>query len=357
MNNLFELKTLLGSHRKILGASFLMGTLAAAGVSLTMKNVYTADAKLMAPVSQGSGLGGLLAGLAMDAGSPLKNPNDLYIGLLRSRIVTDKVIQQHDLQKSWAAGSMDDVRDRLSGAIKGVAGKDGLIRIEVTSTEPKEAALLANSLSEALMDAASTIGVTEASSRRKFLDRQVKQTQADLERAELSLRKVQERTGIMNIQLDMQADMATAVALEGRLAAQEASLASLMQYSADGNAQVLQAKAEIKALKDRVAKLRNPELSNLGEHGAEYLHAYREARTMEAKLTALTKFLEEAKLDEARTYAPLQWVDPAVEPTNKSGPKRSIITLFGGFLSLLGALAYIVLFRANAEQRPQGEAL
>src|SRR5438094_293739 len=93
--NLLDLLIVLAKHKKlVLGIPFAVA-IAAAIVSLLLPNVYTGTTRMLPPQQSASAasalltqLGGALGGLTGAAGGALgRNPNDLYIGMLKSRTV------------------------------------------------------------------------------------------------------------------------------------------------------------------------------------------------------------------------------------------------------------------------------
>lgn len=266
MNNLLELKDLLVKNGKSLGAAAVIGAALAAGGSLLMKNVYTADAKLMVPTSSNSTLNGLVASIAGGA-NPMRNPADTYIGLLRSRTVLDAVIESQKLSEAWGAASKDDLRDRLSSSTKAYLGKDNLIHVEVTTPNPETSRDLANAMAQALLSGSSRLGITEASARRAFLEEQLAKVSRELQQAEENLKAVRNKTGILNLQSDAQADYTAAASLEARIAAKEGLLAGLKQSATSNNPDVVQAQAELDVLKARYNQLREFEFRGNLPHG------------------------------------------------------------------------------------------
>lgn len=351
MNNLLELKDLLVKNGKSLGAAAVIGAALAAGGSLLMKNVYTADAKLMVPTSSNSTLNGLVASIAGSA-NPMRNPADTYIGLLRSRTVLDAVIESQRLSEAWGAASKDDLRDRLSSSTKAYLGKDNLIHVEVTTPNPETSRDLANAMAQALLSGSSRLGITEASARRAFLEEQLAKVSRELQQAEENLKAVRNKTGILNLQSDAQADYTAAASLEARIAAKEGQLAGLKQSATSNNPDVVQAQAELDVLKARYNQLREPKLNGQSENAAEFMKAFRAVKLQEATQDNLAKLLEQAKVEESRSFAPLQLVDAADTPMNKSGPKRSVITLLGGLTFLLIQLLRVAMKQPAVRKEP-----
>src|SRR5215472_2670424 len=84
------------------------------------------------------GLGSLLGtGVGRDIG--LRNPNDIYVGMLRSRTVADDLINQFNLIALYHAKFHEDARLLLASRSEIVAGKDGIIAVSVEDRDPQRA--------------------------------------------------------------------------------------------------------------------------------------------------------------------------------------------------------------------------
>ena len=171
---------ILAKHkRKLVG--FLPATIAiiAAAISLAMPGIFRAGTKLLPPQQAQSAtsailsqLGGLAAGAA--SGMPgLKNPNDLYVGMLKSRTVADRVIERFELKQSYDLQSNEKTRKTLEDRTFITSGKDGLITIEVEDENPARVAKMANAYVEELYKLTKVLAVTEASKRRMFYGTQL----------------------------------------------------------------------------------------------------------------------------------------------------------------------------------------
>ena len=134
--NLFDLLIVLAKHKLIvLGFPLVAGVLAII-YSLMLPNIYTATTKILPPQQgQAGGAAAMLAqlgGLAGAAGglAGIKNPSDLYIGMMKSRTVADNIIQRFDLLKipeETKTKLPSSARAGLAGVTVIAAGKDGII--------------------------------------------------------------------------------------------------------------------------------------------------------------------------------------------------------------------------------------
>src|SRR6266545_6574962 len=106
--SLLDLLIVLAKHKRIvLGVPFVVA-IAAAIASLLMPNIYTGTTRILPPqqsasaatalLNQLGGAAGLLVG-GTGAALGIRNPNDLYVGMLKSRTVADNLISRFDLRK------------------------------------------------------------------------------------------------------------------------------------------------------------------------------------------------------------------------------------------------------------------
>src|SRR5712664_2526974 len=99
--SLLDLLIVLAKHKRIvLGVPFIVAIVAAI-ISLLLPNIYTGTTRILPPQQSASAasallnqLGGVLGGLGGVAGAALgvRNPNDLYVAMLKSRTVADNMI-------------------------------------------------------------------------------------------------------------------------------------------------------------------------------------------------------------------------------------------------------------------------
>src|SRR5712692_4917936 len=151
--SLLDLLIFLAKHKRlVLGVPFVVA-IAAAIVSLLMSNIYTGTTRILPPQQSASAatallnqLSGVLGGLGGAAGGALgiRNPNDLYVGMLKSRTVADNLISRFELGKVYDEGYLSNTRKRLEKETTITAGRDGIITVEVDDKDPKRAADLAN---------------------------------------------------------------------------------------------------------------------------------------------------------------------------------------------------------------------
>ncbi|MBI5206397.1 MAG: lipopolysaccharide biosynthesis protein, partial [Candidatus Firestonebacteria bacterium] len=107
--SLIELLAVIVKHRWVIICITFLVSAVVAVYSLTLPNIYKATAKILPPGKESSNISAIAAqlpgGLASLAGGALgiKDTGELYISMLRSRSITDKIIEKFDLKNIYKA--------------------------------------------------------------------------------------------------------------------------------------------------------------------------------------------------------------------------------------------------------------
>lgn len=336
-------------------------TIIGAVVAFLLPNWYTAETKILPPQQQSqstaaallSSLSGTVGTLAAAAGKDLgiKNPNDLYVGMLKSRVIADAIVTRFDLQKLYRSKDMTYARKDLAEHVTITSEKEGFISVSVEDKDKKRAEEMANGYIEELRKLTKGLAVTEASQRRVFFEDQLRQAKDDLANAEVALALAQHKSGVVELDAQAKAMIESVAKLRGEIAAQEVKLQALRTFATEKNADVEVAQSQLEQMQ---AELKNLEkkgdiasyevsLKDVPEAGVQYIRAEREVKYRTSLFEVLARQYEAARLDEAKDAAIIQVVDPAVFPDHKSSPKRLAIVIVTGIAGLLVA-CFIVWF-------------
>jgi uncharacterized protein involved in exopolysaccharide biosynthesis len=352
--SLLDIAIVLAKHKRlVLGLPFAAAVVAAM-IVMIVPNTYTATAKILPPQQSQSNAAALLGHLGVlgaGAGSALglKNPNDVFVAMLKSRTVADRLIEKFDLKRVYDLDLMVDTRKRLELNTAITSGKDGVIKIEVDDHDPARAAALANAYVDELERITLRLAVTEAGQRRVFFEKHLQQARHDLTGAEIELRKFQEATGLIDPAGQASLTVSAAAALRAQITAKEVQLGTLRAFATEQNADLVRAEQELASLRMQLAKMQRAAGSERGDVlvsigkapgvSIEYVKKYRDVKYFETLYELLAKQYELARIDEAKNATVIQVLDEAVPPERKSRPKRRLITL----LSLIGAGVVAVL--------------
>lgn len=344
----------LANHKWLVLGLPLAAAVLAYAASFLIAPTFTSTVKIMPPQQQQSSgvsamlgqLGGL-AGMAGGLGG-LKNPSDLYVGLLESRTVADNLIVRFKLKERYEKSTMDETRKALAVATEIATGKkDGFIAISVIDKDAQFAANLANAYGDELARLTQTMALTEASQRRLFFEKQLNAAKDQLADAEIALRTTQEKTGMISPGAQVQAIITNAAQLKGTIAAKEVQINAMRTFAKGSNPDLIRALEELRSLQEQLVKLeRNGSAQgdfmvptgNIPKVGVEYVRSSRNVKYYETIFELLAKQYELAKIDEAKDSGLIQLLDKAIPAEKRSKPQRGVLTILGGVAGTMVAI-------------------
>ncbi|MFI5094775.1 MAG: GumC family protein [Candidatus Acidiferrales bacterium] len=349
-------------------------------VVLVLPSRYVATTQLMPPDSQSGGTSALLAaagrggaGLAGIAGDLLgaKNSGALFVGILASRTVQDRLIEQFDLRREYGNSKMEDARNSLAKHT-GISEdrKSGIISIAVTDHDPRRAAALASACVKELDRLVAEVSTSAARRERIFLEERLHAVKQDLDASATKFSEFASKNTAIDIPAQGKAMVEAAATLQGQLIAAESELRGLETMYTDQNVRVRALRARVAELRAQLGKIGGdsgaagalssksdpslyPSIRQLPLLGVTYADLYRQTKIEETVFELLTQQYELAKVQEAKEIPSVKILDAAVVPTKKSFPPRGAILVFGTALCFLGACAWILAKRYYAEIDPQ----
>jgi tyrosine-protein kinase Etk/Wzc len=354
--NLLDLLIVFAKYKKWIIGLPLVASIAAAGLSYAMPNIYKATTKLVPPQQPQSSAAALLTQFGGGAGlAGLKSTSDLYIGMLKSRTVADRLIVNFDLRKVYETTSFDATRKALEGNTTIAAGKEGLITIDVEDKDRKRAASLANAYVSELLRLSKTLAVTEASQRRLFFERQLEMAKNNLATSEMRLKGQLNASGVVSVDATSIALVETTGHIRAQISAKEIQLNSIRPFLTPSNPDFRRVEEELSSLRAELSKLENgrktpDQTSNspsTAQAGLGSIQLLRDVKYFQMLYELLAKQYEVARLDEAKDPAIVQVLDPAIEPENKFKPRRSFIVLATGVATLAACICWIFLLEAK----------
>jgi tyrosine-protein kinase Etk/Wzc len=357
-----ELFSICWRRKGFIIRAVLVTAAVASGIAFLIPVKYTAQAAILTPqqaqsslvsMAQLAGVGsGGLSGLSLLSGFGLRNPSDLYIGILESRTIADGIIKRFDLKRVYGDRDFYAARKHLARNTNISAGKDTLIRIRVQDRDPQRSANLANAYVEELSLQNSTVALSEASQRRLFFEGQLAKEKDALANAEIALRDTQQVTGLVVPTGQAEAIIRSVSQLRAEILSREAQVEAMKLYVADDNPKFQVIKRELGTLQAELAKLEKgnhvpgtPEVptGQLPQAGLEYIRKYRDVRYHEALFEVLSKQYEAARLDEAKSAPLVQIIDRAVMPERRSWPPRTLLVCTAAALSAVVSICWAII--------------
>lgn len=340
------LRVLWRGRYRVAGMAVLGGLLAVAAAFIVHPR-YEATVRLMPPDHKES----LIASL-----SPGRNEGDLYLGLLQSRTVADDVIEHQHLVDYFHSVRPSQARAMLSDMAKISVDKEQFLSVVVTAREPETALRVANEFPAALYRVNHSIALSQAAHRREYFEVPLEQERDALNAAEQRLLATQQNTGMVMPEAQVQLGLSSIAQLQQQITSRRAQLASLETSSTAQNPQVIQLQSEIASLSGQLGRLQ-AQTGSAGTSGParapaqtlEVARSQRDVKYHETVLQALSKQYENARIEDSYS-PPIELVDKAVMPDQKSWPSRKLWFLLGIALGgIIGVIA--VLARAYSPLR------
>lgn len=377
--NLLDYLITLLKRKKLILRGTLGFVLIVTIIVFLMPNEYKADAKFLPPQGASSSiasamLGQVSPGIASLAGSILgeTSPSYLYVGLLTSRTVLDRIIDRFGLMqryKTWINWILpyqrEECRKKLAEDIMTaeVDDKSGIVKVSIYEKDPKIAAQMANAFVEEMKNLSKGMAISQAAQQRLFYEDQLKDTKESLSKAEDDMRRFQEKTGALQPDDQAKAVIEGDAALRAQIAATEVQIKVARTYSTHNNPDLQKMEETLSGLRaqqSKVEKTGSPghdplmPTGRMPSAGLEYIRKLRNVKFNEQLYELLLKLFESAKMDEARDAAIIQVVDTAVPPDKKAKPRRGLLIFLaafvGFFLSVI--IAFVLEYKEKASTDP-----
>ena len=359
-------------HRRIyLMKAFSLGLIGGLLVAFLIPAQYVSSVQLMPPDNQSSSGLAMLAALSAKTGGGvgavagdllgIKSSGALFVGVLRSRTIEDRLVDRFHLKKEYSVRLEEDARNRLSDNTSvSEDRKSGILTISVTDRDPKRAAAVAQAYVEELNLLVAELSTSSAHRERVFLEERLRAVKQDLDDASREFSQFASKNSALDIKEQARVMVQGAATLEGEVIAAESELKGLQAIYTDNNVRVRAVKARIAELRKQLDKLGGkgtaadagkssdssdssyPSIRKLPLLGVTYADLYRRMQIQEAVYGALTQQYELAKVQEAKETPSVKVLDAASVPEKKSFPPRTLITATGGVLAI--GIAIVLVF-------------
>jgi capsule polysaccharide export protein KpsE/RkpR len=357
------------AERRFLGTLMIAGLVVSVIVCLILPPQYESTTVLIPSESAGSnplammGGGGSLQNMVAAASNlgdlvGSRTPSAMFVAILRSRTVADRMIDHFDLLKRYHTRSREAARKDLAAQTSiGEDRRNGLLTITVTDSDKYQAAAMAQAYVDELNHLNSELNVGAAHRQRVFLEGRVAQVKTELDDAQKELAAFSSEHGVFSVDEQSKALMETAARLQGQIAAAEAQLDGLEQVYSSSNVRVQEARGRLAGLRQQLAKLRGapgnadtgsgdlegfPSLGKLPSLGVTYVDLWRKNKVLNVVFEVLTQQLELARVEEAKEFPTVKVMDPPNIPEYRTRPKRRTIVLFSGLGALLAGMLWIL---------------
>ena len=351
-------------------------------LALLIPNRYEARTSLMPPDGDSSsGLASLLtlmtkgSELGMLAGDflGLKTSGPLFIGILRSRTVEDRIINKFDLRHVYRVRKMQDARRELEANTQiSEDRKSWIITMSVTDHSPQRAADMTQAYVQELNQLVADLNTSAAHRERVFLEDRLKSVKQDLDSAAKEFSEFSSKNTAIDIKEQGRAMVQAAAILQGQLIAAESEQEGLRQIYSDENVRVRAVKARVAELQKKLEEIGGgglgadpskndtpaalyPSIRQLPLLGVTYFDLYRRTKIQETVFELLTQRYELVKVQEAKETPSVKVLDVATLPEKKSFPPRLVIIFLGTFFAFVAGVLWILArasWKETEEQDP-----
>ena len=360
---------LLWGERRTVRRATLAGLLLATLMALVLPKQYQSTVQLMPPDTQ-SGSTAMLAALSAKAGSGIgalagdllggSSTGALFLGILRSRTLEDRLVERFQLKKVYGLKLEEDARTRLSNNT-GISEdhKSGIISLSVVDHDPTRAAAIAQAYAEELERLVSELSTSSAHRERVFLEERLKVVKGELDQASGDFSRFASQNSAINIPEQAKAMVGAEAALEGQLIAAQSELKGLEEIYTPNNVRVRSVEARVSELRRQMEKLDGdsdpaspdappsgrsayPTIRELPLLGVPYADLLRRTKIEEAVYETLTQQYELAKVQEAKETPSVKVLDAASLPERKVFPPRLLIMVWGAMFGLAASALWVI---------------
>ena len=348
-------------------------------ISLIVPKLYTSRTTILPPTddSGGFGLSSLLGNLPVGGlgigMSGLSESTYTFIAILNSRTVMESVAKKFELQDRYKAENMEETIKTLHENVLVEINDEGTITLEAKAktksfsfgdedNETKEIARnMANFFIEQLDNVNRRLKLEKARNTRTFIEKRYNQNLDDIRKAEEEFKDFQEQHGAVALPEQTAAMITAAAELKAQTILKEVEVGVLRKFVSSTHPNYIKAQTEVNELNGKLKEFKSSQKNETGkknesvnlflplddvpEIGLHYMRLFREVKLQEKLLEFLLPQYEQAKIQEMRDTPTVQVLDPAVKPEKKSKPKRMLIVLAAGFISVIFVLitVYIIV--------------
>jgi uncharacterized protein involved in exopolysaccharide biosynthesis len=341
---------LLWESRRTLGKIMAAGAASGLAMAFLLPARYQSSVQLMPPDSQqgmsmqlmavmGQRMGNGLGAMAGD-GLGVKSTGALFVGVLRSRTVEDRLVDKFSLKKVYGVRLAEQARNMLqSNTDISEDRKSGIISISVRDGNAKRATLLAQANVDELNHLVVELSTSSAHRERVFLEERLVTIKENLDQASREFSQFASKNGAIDIKEQGRTMVESEALLQGQWIAAESELRGLEAIYTPNNVRVRALQARIAELRQQVSKMNGtektemagpasldyPSLRTLPLLGVTYADLYRHTRIEETVYETLTQQYELAKVEEAKETPSVKVLDSASVPERRIFPPRLMV--------------------------------
>lgn len=366
--NMIDYLYVLVKRRRLIIINFLSMSILAAAYSLIIPKTYTSTAVIMPPGKSGgiisnlplnlpiSGIGSLLGVTSEEA--------NIFLAILKSRTIAKNTIDHFDLYKRYGSKTIDDAIHTFYNKVDISLDKEGTIRVKISATTKffhkdkdeestrKLSADIANYMISELDRINTELQTKQAKYNRIFIEKRYEESKIELNNIEEKIKDFEEKYGVISLPDQVSAAIEAAAQIESQILMIEVELEGLKSTFNMDHPMIKQKEIQLRELRKKLNEMKLgsgeknyleifPAFIDAPNLGIQYIRLKRELEVQNLIYQFLTQQYEQAKIQEAKDTPTVQVLDLAVPPIKRSKPKRKLLVLLVGLISLIFSALYI----------------
>ncbi len=346
-NNFWLLLEVLAKRRGLILSLTILATLVSVGIASILPEWYKAEALIMPPKEDKVpmiSLGGLSEGAAGFDLATISTSADVFVQILKSRTITDRIIDKFDLMKRYDAENYVEAFETLMDNSEIVKTTEGLLFVAVSDKEAKVAADLANAFVDELDRVSREVVSAQAREKRVFFTERLNQVNQQLANARKDLERFQLQYKAVDFDEQTRLAIEQAIKLKVTMAEIDIQVKLLEQNLRSDNAELVDLRNHRDIVKAELQKLETGNadssffslpLASIPVLKSEYESFYSRVRVNEALSSLLMQQLEQARIQEGGSFTEFSVLQRAVPPEISYRPQRVLIVILTFILSLI----------------------
>ncbi|MCD6334618.1 MAG: hypothetical protein J7M27_04725 [Candidatus Latescibacteria bacterium] len=357
--NVLDYLYLLVRRWKWIVANFLIVCIVAGAISLLLPEWYASTAVILPPKEEKEqfGLTAILSEIPIpklrlgEKGTPA----DIFIGILKSRNVAERMVDQFDLMQVYGVQLREEALRTLAKLTEVGKTDEGMISVRVLDRTPERCAEMANAYIAYLDEMNQEIGARWEADRKAFAEEQYIKARKGLEIAQDSLQTFQKRHQIISVENQAEVVIRAAAELETEIMGLQLQLKSLEASSLSrSHPEVAFVKKRIEIRENQLRSLKTGRGGSDGGSGfflplddipqlqMEFLRYQMDMQVQAALVQFLRQRVEEKQMEAAKSIPTISVVDVAVPPEIRDSPNRRMIVSISGLFSIVFMLFWIL---------------
>jgi uncharacterized protein involved in exopolysaccharide biosynthesis len=348
--NIWLLFDMLARRRALVIGIVVVAVIGAIVVSLLLPSWYTAEVLLLPPKDMSVPMGGLsqlsdLASMTEGLELPMMvTPSHVYARILRSRTISESIIDSFNLRKRYETETRHDTYLALMSHTGFEVTDEGLLRIAVEDRDPQMAADMANAYVEELKVLNKNVVAQRAKQNREFIEQRLTQVRTELAGARSDLQQFQRENRAIDFDEQTRLAIDQAADLKIQLAKLDLEIEMGKGVLGPDNPLQLERKRRRNVIKEQLRKLEegaadtsyfSMPVSEIPKLKGRYEDLYSRVRVNEQLYEMLLEQYEQARIAEQEQTPNISVLDSARVPEVRSRPQRTRIVAGAAVIALI----------------------